>query len=128
MHTKEYKSLPPDGGLCGAASHGLLRRYPVTASEFILIGKETERCREQAENIITLLPSLMRYDQNTGIANQLLRERLKQIVPECAAGGNRVEQEYDPSRTAGRASTPRIAPAPPDRSLWFSNGERSYGT
>jgi len=39
---------------------GLLRRYPVTASEFHLIGKETER--GQAEDISTLLPSLKRYE------------------------------------------------------------------
>jgi hypothetical protein len=34
---------------------------------------------EQAEGISTLLPSLMRYDQNTGVANQLLRERLSKM-------------------------------------------------
>ena len=75
----EYKSLAPDGKPCKADSQGLLQRYPVTASEFILIGKETERGWEQAEDISTLLPSLMRYDQNTGIANQELRERLNKL-------------------------------------------------
>ena len=39
----EYKSLAPDGSPCKADSHGLLRRYPVEASGFHLIGKETER-------------------------------------------------------------------------------------
>ena len=39
----EYKCLAPDGRPCKADSHGLLKRYPVTASEFHLIGKETER-------------------------------------------------------------------------------------
>lgn len=72
----EYKSLAPDGNPCGSDSHGLLRRYPATASEFILIGKETERGWEQAEDISTLLPSLKRYERNTGTANRLLRERL----------------------------------------------------
>ncbi len=73
----EYKSLGPEGGPCEADSVGLLGRYPVTANlEFHLMGKETERGWEQAEDISTLLPSLKRYEQNTGTANQLLRERL----------------------------------------------------
>jgi len=75
----EYKSLAPDGYPCGSDTHGLLRRYPVTASEFILIGKETERGWDQAEDIGTLLPSLKRYERNTGTANQLLRERLQKV-------------------------------------------------
>jgi len=73
----EYKSLAPDGTLCTADSHGLLRRYPVTASEFHLIGKETERGWEQAEDISTLLPSLKRYESNTSVANESLRQRLQ---------------------------------------------------
>jgi hypothetical protein len=76
----EYKSLAPDGNPCEADSHGLLRRYPVTANpEFHLIGKETERGWEQAEDISTLLPSLKRYARNVGTANQLLRERLQNM-------------------------------------------------
>jgi hypothetical protein len=75
----EYKSLGPDGNPCEADSRGLLQRYPVTASEFILIGKETERGWEQAEDISTLLPSLKRYQQDTGAANQSLRERLQKV-------------------------------------------------
>jgi hypothetical protein len=75
----EYKSLAPDGNPCRADSKGLLQRYPVTASEFILIGKETERGWEQAEDISTLLPSLKRYERNTGISNQILRERLQKM-------------------------------------------------
>lgn len=75
----EYKSLAPDGNPCGSDSDGLLRRYPVTASEFILIGKETERGWEQAEDISTLLPSLKRYERDTGTATQFLRERLQKI-------------------------------------------------
>src|SRR5947207_4198525 len=58
---------------------GLLRRYPVSASGFHLIGKETERGWEQAENISTLLPSLKRYQQNIGTTNQSLRERLTKM-------------------------------------------------
>jgi hypothetical protein len=53
-----------------------LSRYCCTLH---LIGKETERGWEQAEDISTLLPSLMRYDQNSGIANQQLRERLNKM-------------------------------------------------
>jgi hypothetical protein len=62
-----------------ADSHGLLGRYPVEASGFHLIGKETERGWEQAEDISTLLPSLVRYDQNTGTAKRAARQRLQQI-------------------------------------------------
>jgi hypothetical protein len=75
----ECKSLGPDGNPCNADTSGLLGRYPVTASEFHLIGKETERGWEQAEDISTLLPSLKRYAQNTGTANQLVRERLQNL-------------------------------------------------
>jgi hypothetical protein len=75
----EYKSLAPDGNPCKADTRGLLKRYPVTASEFHLIGKETERGWEQAEDISTLLPSLVRYQQNAGTAKHALRERLQQI-------------------------------------------------
>jgi hypothetical protein len=62
-----------------ADSHGLLGRYPVEASGFHLIGKESERGWEQAEDISTLLPSLVRYDQNTGTAKRAARQRLQQI-------------------------------------------------
>jgi hypothetical protein len=72
----EYKSLAPDGNPCKAESHGLLKRYPVTASEFHLIGKETERGWEQAEDISTLLPSLVRYGHNSGTPKRALREQL----------------------------------------------------
>jgi hypothetical protein len=61
----EYKSIAPDGTPCKADTHGLLRRYPVTATEFHLIGKETERGWEQAEDISTLLPSLRQYGRDT---------------------------------------------------------------
>jgi len=50
----------------------------VTASKFHLIGKETERGWEQSEDISTLLPSLVRY-QNGSIAGERLRQRLLQI-------------------------------------------------
>jgi hypothetical protein len=61
---REYKSLAPDGSLCMAESAGLLKRYPVTAAGFHLIGKETERGWEQAEDISTLLPSLGERGRN----------------------------------------------------------------
>jgi hypothetical protein len=44
-----------------------------------LIGKETERGWEQAQDISTLLPSLVRYEQNTGTAKRAVRQRLQQI-------------------------------------------------
>ena len=73
----EHKSVAPDGTPCKADSHGLLRRYPVSATEFHLIGKETERGWEQAEDISTLLPSLKRYDANAGTVNERVRELLQ---------------------------------------------------
>ena len=75
----EYKSLAPDESPCRAESHGLLKRYPVTASAFHLIGKETERGWEQAEDVSTLLPSLVRYQENSGVPTDQLTERLRQI-------------------------------------------------
>src|SRR5207302_2745262 len=73
----EYKSLAPDVSHCDADSQGLLRRYPVTASEFVLIGKETERGWEQSEDISTLLPSLMDYQRTRDTTDQQLRQRLQ---------------------------------------------------
>lgn len=74
----EYKSLAPDDTPSKADSQGLLKRYPVTACGFHLIGKETERGWEQADDISTLLPSLLRY-QNAGVVGERLRQRLCQI-------------------------------------------------
>jgi hypothetical protein len=74
----ESKSLAPDGTRCNGDTCGLLGRYPVTASGFHLIGKETERGWEQSEDISTLLPSLMSY-QNGVVAGEQLRQRLLQI-------------------------------------------------
>jgi hypothetical protein len=64
---------------CKADTRGLLQRYPVTASEFHLIGKETERGWEQADDISTLLPALLRYQQDTGTAQSVLREHMQHI-------------------------------------------------
>ena len=72
----ESKSLAPDGSPCKSDSAGLLRRYPVTATGFNLIGKETERGWEQSDDISTLMPSLVRYGSDTGIADDQLRKRL----------------------------------------------------
>jgi hypothetical protein len=74
----ESKSLAPDGTRCNGDTCGFLGRYPVTASGFHLIGKETERGWEQAEDISTLLPSLIRYQRKT-TANNSLRERLHKM-------------------------------------------------
>jgi hypothetical protein len=75
----EYKSLAPDGRVCKSDTAGLLKRYPVTASGFHLIGKETERGWEQAEDISTLLPFLKRYGTNTSTASHVVRERLQEV-------------------------------------------------
>ena len=74
----ESKSLAPDGTACTSDTCGLLARYPVTASGFHLIGKETERGWEQSEDISTLLPSLTRY-QDGSVAGEQLRQRLLRI-------------------------------------------------
>ena len=74
----ESKSLAPDGTPCKGDTCGLLARYPVTASGFHLIGKETERGWEQSEDISTLLPSLMRYQDNR-VPGRRLRQQLLQI-------------------------------------------------
>jgi len=74
----ESKSLAPDGTPCKGDTCGLLERYPVTASGLHPIGKETERGWEQSEDISTLLPSLMRY-QDGGFTEEQLSQRLLKI-------------------------------------------------
>jgi hypothetical protein len=51
----------------------------VTATGFHLIGKETERGWEQNDDISTLMPLLVRYGLNSGIADERLRKRLLEI-------------------------------------------------
>jgi hypothetical protein len=88
----EFKSLAPDDTACRADSQGLLKRYPVTACGFHLIGKETERGWEQAEDISTLFPSLVRYKGKGSTAGQMLQQRLKQMSL------NTLQRETDLSR------------------------------
>ena len=76
---REAKSSAPDGRTCKADTAGLLKRYPVTATSFHLIGKETERGWEQNDDVSTLMPSLLRYGSDTGIADEQLRKRLLEI-------------------------------------------------
>lgn len=75
----EHKSLGADGTFCKGDSKGLLRRYPVTATGLHPIGKETEPGWVHSEDISTLLPSLKRYERNTGVADQLFREGLLKV-------------------------------------------------
>jgi len=87
----ESKSVAPDDAPCKGDTCGLLGRYPVTASGFHRIGKETERGWEQSEDISTLLPSLMRY-QNTCVAGEQLQQLLLRIpldALECGTGLSR---------------------------------------
>jgi hypothetical protein len=74
----EFKSLGPDGQPCKANTYGLLRRYPVKASEIHLIGKETERGWGQADDVSTLLPSLVHYREMNDTVAKTLQKRLKQ--------------------------------------------------
>jgi hypothetical protein len=76
---REAKSFAPDGSTCKADTAGLLKEYPVNVTSFHLIGKETERGWEQNDDISTLMPSLMRYGSDTGIADEQLRKRLLEI-------------------------------------------------
>ena len=75
----ESKSFAPDGTPCKADSAGLLKRCPVTATGFHLIGKETERGWEQNDDISTLMPSLVRYGLDNGVEDERLRKRLLEI-------------------------------------------------
>jgi len=75
----ESKSFAPEGTPCKADSAGLLKRYPVAVTSFHLIGKETERGWEQNDDISTLMPSLVRYGLDSGIADERLRKRLLEI-------------------------------------------------
>jgi hypothetical protein len=88
----ESKSLAPDGTPCKADTQGLLKRYPVRASGFHLIGKETERGWEQAEDISKLMPSLVRYQDTSGKVVKMLQQTLKQIsldTLQCKTGLSR---------------------------------------
>ena len=51
----------------------------LTATGFHLIGKETERGWEQNDDISTLIPSLVRYGVNSGIADERLRKQLLEM-------------------------------------------------
>jgi hypothetical protein len=75
----ESKSFGPDGVPCKAESAGLLKRYPVTATGFHLIGKETERGWEQNDDISTIIASLVRYGLDSGVADERLRKQLLEI-------------------------------------------------
>jgi hypothetical protein len=75
----EAKSLAPDGTLCKPDTQGLLQRYPVTATSFHHIGKETERGWEDPEDISTLLPTLIRYGHDGGSSNERLSQALQRI-------------------------------------------------
>ena len=50
----EAKSLAPDGGPCQADTRGLLQRTHVIAGELRYVGKETDRKREEGDDISVL--------------------------------------------------------------------------
>jgi hypothetical protein len=88
----EFKSLAPDGTSCKGDTRGLLKRCPVTASGFRLIGKETERGWEQDDDISTLLPSLLHYESTDAAAGTRLQAKLQDIpldVLQAATGLSR---------------------------------------
>jgi hypothetical protein len=75
----ESKSLASDGNACKADTHGLLKRFPVRASGFHLIGKETERGWEQAGDISTLMPSLVHYQDKSAALGESSQKLLKEM-------------------------------------------------
>jgi hypothetical protein len=75
----EHKSLAPDGTPCVSDTAGLLNRYPVIATTFHLLGKETERGWEHSEDITTLMPTLKHYGESHNSADVGLQTHLKQI-------------------------------------------------
>jgi len=60
LRRPEFKSFGPDGKSCKADTHGLLKLYSIKAWGH-LIGKEMERGSGQAEDISSLMPSLVHY-------------------------------------------------------------------
>jgi hypothetical protein len=73
----ESKSLAPDGAPCQSYSQGLLKRRSIKAIGFHLIGKETERGWEQAEDVSILLPSLIHYSNAGTDAGAVLQSILQ---------------------------------------------------
>jgi hypothetical protein len=104
----ESKSTAPDGGPCKADGSGLLKRYPISVTGFHLIGKETERGWEQNDDISTLMPSLVRYGVDSGIADERLRQRLLQIPLAFLESGTGLSRHTILRRTAWTASPPEI--------------------
>jgi hypothetical protein len=75
-------------GCCGVQQELRGRRFQrrrgarwerVKAASFHLIRKETERGWEQNDDVSALMPSLVRYGSDTGVADQQLRKRLLAI-------------------------------------------------
>ena len=80
----------------------------MTATSFHLIGKETERGWEQTDDVSTLMPSLVPYGSDTGVADEQLRKRLLEIPPAFLEFRNWVESAYDRASTKRPTSTRAI--------------------
>jgi hypothetical protein len=104
---REAKSSAPDGSRCKTDTAGLLKRYPVTATSFHLIGKETERGWEQNDDLSTLMPSLVRYGSDTGIADEQLRKRLLEISLAFLEGETGMSRHTIVRARRGQAVHPR---------------------
>jgi hypothetical protein len=90
-------------------------KQSVPLKSFHLIGKETERGWEQAEDISTLLPSLVRYRQNNGEVPHLMRAQLQQIslnILESKTGSSR---HTILRARRGKPVHPKIIEDPPHR-------------
>jgi len=76
----ELKILPVTSTLLTTSeSNTHFSRNSFDITSFHLIGKETERGWEQNDDVSTLVPSLVRYGSDTGIADEQLRKRLLEM-------------------------------------------------
>jgi hypothetical protein len=90
---------------CISIPSGLLKRHPITATGFHLIGKETERGWEQNDYISTLMPSVVRC----GLEVVLLM-RAKKAAARNTTGFPRTRGWIEPTHHRPRAT--RAAGAP----------------
>ena len=84
-----------------------------------LIGKETERGWEQAEDVSTLLPSLVHYPDKSGEVVKTLRQCLNQMSLTSLQKETGLSR-HTILRAPGEAGAPEIASALAGRSWVFS--------
>jgi len=82
----EAKSLAPNGTPCKADTQGLLKRTHVSAGEFRYIGKETDRKREEGDEISLVEFKTREYGRSRRvIATEDLKKKILEIgTNKCA--------------------------------------------